>query len=88
MHQCPIPKQYCKFTLQKLFVKSWCQFHQHFTGAFLVQKIIAQLFLVTFWLWQKDFGKKALSYKKRACKILMKLTPGEIDCRNIKIVAL
>jgi hypothetical protein len=30
--------------------------------------------LVTF--WQKDFGKKALLYKKRACKMLMKLTTG------------
>jgi len=30
--------------------------------------------LVKFWLWQKDFGKKTLSYEKHACKILMKLT--------------
>ncbi len=35
--------------------------------------------LVMFWLWRKDFGngKKALSYKKRESKMLMKLTPGQ-----------
>jgi hypothetical protein len=26
---------------------------------FFVRKIITQLILVTFWLWQKDFGKKS-----------------------------
>jgi hypothetical protein len=37
---------------------------------------LRNFFLVTFWLWQKDFGKKALSHKKRAHKMLMKLTTG------------
>jgi len=58
--------------------RSDCRFHQHLMRAFFVQKIIAQLFLVTFWLWQKDFGKKRLSYEKCARKMLMKLTP---DCQ-------
>jgi len=29
-----------------------------------------------FWVWQKDFGKKALLYEKRVRKMLMKLTSG------------
>jgi len=29
-----------------------------------VQKKIAQLFLVTFWFWQKDFGKKSTFVQK------------------------
>jgi len=41
-----------------------CQFHQHFTLKFFVQNKLSSFSLVTFWLWQKDFGKKALLYKK------------------------
>ncbi len=53
-----------------------CQF-QYFTHAFFVRKIIAQLFLVMFWLCRKRIlAKKALSYKKRSSKMLMKLTTG------------
>jgi hypothetical protein len=48
----------------------WCQFHQHFTCAFFVRKCFS---LVTFW------QKKALSYKKRAHKMLMKLTSAGIS---------
>jgi len=50
------------------------QFHQHFTRAFFVQNFAEQRTFV------QNFGaKNALSYKKRACKMLMKLTPG---CRR------
>ncbi len=50
-----------------------CQFHQHITCAFFVQKCFAQLF---FRLWQKDFSRKAPSYEKRARYMLMKFTIG------------
>jgi len=49
-------------------------FHQHFMRAVFVQKIIAQLFLVMFWLWQNNFGKKSTFVQKHAHKMLMKLT--------------
>jgi len=51
-------------------IDTWCRFHQHFTCTFLYE----WLFLATFW------QKKALSYKKCAHKMLMKLTPGKIPC--------
>ncbi len=44
------------------------QFYQHFMRRFS---------LVTIWVWRKDFGKKPLSYKNLARKMLMKLTAGE-----------
>jgi len=44
------------------------QFHQHFTHAFLYESALSSFSLVMFWLWQKDFGKKALSYKKALIK--------------------
>ncbi len=55
-----------------------CQFHQHFTCAFLVRKCFALLF-------SSCFGKstKALSYKKCAYKKLMKWTTG----RESKVVS-
>jgi hypothetical protein len=42
-----------------------------FTYKFLVGTSFRQLFLVTFWLWQKNL------YEKRAQKTLMKLTVGQ-----------
>jgi len=39
-------------------------------------KVLCAASLVTFWLWQRDFGKKKLSYKKLVRKMLMKLTTG------------
>jgi len=48
-----------------------CQFHQHFTRAFFVQKCFFAAFLLLQFgfdfFWPKNIGKKA------ACKILMKL---------------
>ncbi len=41
---------------------------------FLYESALPSFSLVTVWLWQKDFGKKALLYKKCARKLLMKLT--------------
>ncbi len=57
------------------------QFHQRFSRAFIADilspKKSCSFSLVTFWLWRKDFGKKALSYKKCAHKMLMKVTHGD-----------
>jgi len=36
---------------------AWCQFHQHFMNEFCVPTSFRQLFLVTFWLWQKNHTK-------------------------------
>ncbi len=36
-----------------------CQFHQHFTYKFFIRTSFLQLFLVTFWLWQKICTKNA-----------------------------
>ncbi len=47
-----------------------CQFHQHFTYKFFVRMSFCQLFLVTFWLWQKSL------FKKHVRQMLMKLTVG------------
>jgi len=55
----------------------WCQFHQHFAHTFFILKCFAQLFSSYILLWQKDFGKKALSYEKWEHKMLMKLTNGK-----------
>ncbi len=56
---------------------SRCQFHQHFCMLFLYERLLRNFFLVIFWPWRKDFGtKNVLLYKKRVCKIMMKLTPG------------
>jgi hypothetical protein len=44
-----------------------------FTYEFFVRMSFRQLFLVTFWLWQKN------SYEKCARKMLMKLTPGRLS---------
>ncbi len=51
---------------------SWCQFHLRFKNAFFCMKV----FLAAFLQLRFDFGKrtKALLYKKRARKMLMKLT--------------
>jgi len=46
--------------------------HAHFS----YKSELSSFSLVTFWQWQKDFGKKALSYEKRVRKMLMKLTPS------------
>jgi len=46
---------------------NWRQFHQHFTRAFFVQKIIQS---------QTLSREKHFRTKKRARKMLMKLTPG------------
>jgi len=47
------------------------QFHQHFTRAFFVQNFAERSAFV------RNFGaKNALSYEKRASKMLMKLTPS------------
>jgi len=54
------------------FIACRGQFHQDFTCVFFVQKRFQQLSLVVFWLWRKDFGKKALLYEKCAHKMLMK----------------
>ena len=50
-----------------------CQFHQHFTSSFFVQKSFEQLFCtyglgLYFCFWQKETGAKS------ACKMLVKLT--------------
>jgi len=42
--------------------------------SFSYESALGSFSLVTLWLWWNDFGKKALSYKKRARKMLMKLT--------------
>jgi hypothetical protein len=55
----------------KATVITRCQFHQHFTCAFFVQKCLRSFSLVTVWLcnfWSKEIGAKA------AHKMLMKLT--------------
>jgi len=41
---------------------------------FSYKNALCSFSLVVFWLLQKNFGKKALSYEKRAHKMLMKLT--------------
>jgi len=57
-----------------------CQFHQHFTLTFFVQKCFAQLYsyysLVLGFFWRKDIGEKA------ARKMLMKLTIGKKKKKN------
>jgi len=51
---------------------SWSQFHQHFTLAFFIQQQNEQLFsIITFGF--VIFGAE-ITYEKRACKTLMKLT--------------
>jgi len=40
------------------------------------KKALRSFSLVMFWLWQKDFDKKALTYEKCLHKMLMKLTIG------------
>jgi len=44
---------------------------------FLYESALRSFSLIVFWLWQKDFGKKALAYEKCECKMLMKLTTCE-----------
>jgi hypothetical protein len=41
--------------------------------------LCAAFYLATFCLWQKDFGKKALLYKNRARKMLMKLIKARLE---------
>jgi len=53
---------------------NWCQFHQLFTRAFFIRKCFAQLFHMLF--SSCVLAKKAFSYKKRARKMLTKLTQG------------
>jgi len=62
-----------------------CQFHQHYTCAFFVQKyrsvygtkvLCATFLLLHFGFGKRISAKKALLYEKRACKMLMKLTTG------------
>jgi len=44
------------------------QFHQHFSSVFSYESALRSFSLVTFWLWRKDFGKKALLYKNARVK--------------------
>jgi len=57
-----------------------------YVHVFLYKSAPHSFFLVRVWLWQKDFGKKrALSYEKRARKILMKLiTDRRINLKSTK----
>ncbi len=62
-----------KFNLQTIFISidsiteqkalvqqtTRCQFHQHFLRSFSYESLFWQLFLVTFWLWQKIRTKNA-----------------------------
>ncbi len=53
---------------------TWCQFHQHFTCGFFVQKFFAQLFLhLNFWF---ELFLAQEYWHKCAHKMLVKLTPG------------
>ncbi len=52
--------------LPRLSLYHRCQFHQHFTWAFFIQKSFSLVML----------RQKALSYEKCLRKMLMKLTPG------------
>ncbi len=45
-----------------------------YVHVFLYESALLSFSLVTFWLWQKDFGKKALSFKNCMRKMLIKLT--------------
>jgi hypothetical protein len=55
-----------------------CQFLQYFTNVFFVQKSFWQLF--SSYMQVEKKLNKALSYKKCACEMLMKLTKAEIIC--------
>jgi hypothetical protein len=58
--------------------KILCQFHQHFTRGIFVQNFgrKKKKFLTKNTAFIQNFGgKNALSYEKRAGKMLMKLTP-------------
>ncbi len=57
------------------------QFHQHFMSSFFMGKFFVQLFSSYILDLGKGFWlKKALSYKKRARRLLMKLTP---EAKNV-----
>ncbi len=74
-HQCASRTETCR------------QFHQHFTCAFFIRKIIAQLFFSYILALAKGFWReKALLYEKRARKMLMKLTPGLTTIENRAIL--
>ncbi len=59
-----------------IIVNICCQFHQHFTREFFIQKCFAQHFGFEIF-WRKNIGAKG------AHKMLMKLTPSPLT----KIVA-
>jgi len=60
-------------------VITWRQFKHHFTHTFLYKSKLSSFSLITFGFG--IFGAKIL-YKKCACKMLMKLTPG-VNFANI-----
>jgi len=70
-----------------IYLINLCQFHQHFTHTFFVQKSFRQLFSSLFWIWQKYESTFVQKYVR---KTLMKLTldkncflnDGDIDASN------
>jgi len=53
---------YCKTDKTNLFYRivTWCQFHQHFTSAFLYESALQSFSLVTFWQKKHFRAKNAL----------------------------
>ncbi len=69
--------QLCNHSWRRLPTR--CQFHQHFTQKFFVQKCFMQFFELQFGFvifWQKNIRAKS------ACKMLMKSTTGTIHIDN------